>query len=758
MRVSLVRDLAAVAAALMLGAIVTPARCSGQNANPWATPTRYADLVYGREGRRNRLITTLPGDIPADNAPAQAGYLDVTLYGADPTGRADATAAIQKAVDTAYRHHLVCFFPAGEYLVSDTITGMRHVYSNTNYRADGPKRKDGGHPEGRGPHRSAHGPWGHMLIGSTRGKRPLLRLAPSAPGFADPQAPKPVVRIFSQGDGRPYLGPGGSDNPKHQQGDISFNQIFRGIDISTGGNPGAIGIAHWSCQGSLIENTAIDARGSFAGVSSPPGYGGYSADIEVRGGRYGIHLAQQTFNSMLAGVRLIGQDEAAIYSRAGWGTAVVGFHIVKDSGVAIDTGRGIWGDGRGSMMLYDGIIEMRAGETAFRNAERCTAYLRNVYVKGAATLVESGAESEAGGAGWLRIREYAVNAENSLSRIDGRPTPKTVFQSEKAEPPPDLVARHVFRPPSFEDPDAVNLRALGAKGDGTTDDTAVFEAAIARHQKIFVPKGTYVIRRTLELGPRTTLFGVALQRSVIQPDSAVWKAPTEQTLVRTANEAGARTVLSGLTLAAPIAAGEGAWNCLHWRAGRASVVHAVSIKPIGWIPKGAAAPAHDCRSVLVSHHGGGRWYGVQTLGEHQRSSHPAYRVFLAHGTREPLTIYMHDIERVAVDPMSELRDARNVRIFNTTTEHKPYSVRVVNSKNIFFGVYQADNQAVHLVDSDDVCIGCATPSRFSGRRRRPGSLCLIREDYAGQHFEHDSHAAVCKRGELDDAAMWSEGR
>ena len=41
----------------------------------------------------------------------------------------------------------------------------------------------------------------------------------------------------------------------------------------------------------------------------------------------------------------------------------------------------------------------------------------------------------------------------------------------------------------------VNIRTLGAKGDGVTDDTAVFKKAIAEHRAIYLPSGYYVDQR-----------------------------------------------------------------------------------------------------------------------------------------------------------------------------------------------------------------------------------------------------------------------
>ena len=54
----------------------------------------------------------------------------------------------------------------------------------------------------------------------------------------------------------------------------------------------------------------------------------------------------------------------------------------------------------------------------------------------------------------------------------------------------------------------MNVRTLGAKGDGVTDDTAVFRKAIAEHRAIYLPSGYYVISDTLVLKPDTALIGL----------------------------------------------------------------------------------------------------------------------------------------------------------------------------------------------------------------------------------------------------------
>jgi hypothetical protein len=54
----------------------------------------------------------------------------------------------------------------------------------------------------------------------------------------------------------------------------------------------------------------------------------------------------------------------------------------------------------------------------------------------------------------------------------------------------------------------VSILDLGAKGDGTTDCTDIFEKAIAKYDAIYIPMGRYCISRTLTLRSQTTLIGL----------------------------------------------------------------------------------------------------------------------------------------------------------------------------------------------------------------------------------------------------------
>lgn len=72
--------------------------------------------------------------------------------------------------------------------------------------------------------------------------------------------------------------------------------------------------------------------------------------------------------------------------------------------------------------------------------------------------------------------------------------------------------RQTPKPPAAATADVV---ALGAAGDGSTDDTAAFEAALAASPHVVVPPGTYLLSRTLEIPETTQLVGGGKYNTVL---------------------------------------------------------------------------------------------------------------------------------------------------------------------------------------------------------------------------------------------------
>ena len=83
---------------------------------------------------------------------------------------------------------------------------------------------------------------------------------------------------------------------------------------------------------------------------------------------------------------------------------------------------------------------------------------------------------------------------------------KTVFDaSPVAALPPAVPSDLAPLPPGDT---WVNARTLGARGDGTTDDTAALQKAIDAHRTVYLPMGKYIVTDTLTLRPDSVLVGL----------------------------------------------------------------------------------------------------------------------------------------------------------------------------------------------------------------------------------------------------------
>ncbi|MBE0537472.1 MAG: hypothetical protein IH624_17550, partial [Phycisphaerae bacterium] len=221
-----------------------------------------------REPVADLIRLDVPGEL-GNRALAELGFVDVTAapFGADPRGGTDSTVAIQAAVDFARDHQMVCFFPPGTYKVSDTIRCVQGFYRRQHGRLSGA------------------GNFPCVLVGSRKeAQRPRIVLADNAAGFGDPDKPKYVVHFWARSLEE------GADKP---QPNISFNQMFVGIDVAVGkGNAGAVGIRHRAAQGSGVQDCTIDATGGLTGLEGGAGSGGSHAGVTVIGGRIGMDLRQ----------------------------------------------------------------------------------------------------------------------------------------------------------------------------------------------------------------------------------------------------------------------------------------------------------------------------------------------------------------------------------------------------------------------------------------------------------------------------------
>jgi hypothetical protein len=585
----------------------------------------------------------------------KAGCLDVTAapYLADPSGTSDSTEAIQRAVNDARDRALVCFFPEGTYLISDTISCEQQVE-----KLDRPRNTDG-HTQHYWdkPHRI-------VMCGSTKGRRPVLKLSHGAKGFDNPLKPKLAVWIWAQ---TRHDAPGKEEpNWGEEWAGISFSHIFRGIDIDIRGHAGAIGIRHSGSQGSAMLDCTIQADGAYAGMNNCCGQGGGTYNMEVVGGQYGIVIDPNSRFPILTVCSFTGQVKSAIrYAKGGSQvpTLLVGCRLEPAGSAAIDftTERSYAG-----INMVDCVFALKPGSVIAKTAKNENIYIENSFAQGATSVcTESGKLPAA--ATWTHIQRYSSHTQQGVNLCNGVESTGEIVACTPAATAPDIAAirnRHYRQPPSFEDDDVVDVKSFGAKGDGSSDDSKAFENAIKSHDKVFVPKGNYRLSGTLRLGRNTQLFGLAGSRSVLSSGGEAggkkagrWGKQGDSMVVATPDDAQAAPGLFLLSVQGRV----------DWKSGQGTMF---------------LAPA----SVTISGHGGGKIYGMMARGGQ----------LLVKGIHQPLSFYALNVERKGTNPQSEFADCQHLRIYYFKVE-----AGTVNSPNA-----RDANTPSRISQSSDVRVYC----------------------------------------------------
>jgi hypothetical protein len=627
------------------------------------------------------------------------GLIDVTAspYNADPTGITDSTKAIQQAVYDAREKSLICFLPTGTYLISDTIDGEIPVYKLPVGNVTGPNSDACGRymaTDGTTQHYWSNSSDRVIMLGSTKGARPVLKLAPNTAGFQNSASPKLVVKIWAQTRNDRGTAPdppnclNSQPNWGVEQANISFNNVFKGIDIDLGRNPGAIGIRHTGSQGCYMMDSKIIADGALAGMSNCCGQGGGTYNIEVQGGQHGIRIDKECRFPMLASCIFKGQTVASVYTTQAIGgylpLVMVGCLFEPDGPKAIDISVA---NGFPGVNLIDCVVKLsQPGVIVNTKTGGEIVFLENVITQGA-TKVQSVDTQIIPTDSWINISRYSF-CKAGKNLINGVISSETFFEFLETQTPDYnlLHQRHWTVLPSFEDADSANVRDFGAVGNGTTDDTDAFKKALAASNKVFVPKGTYKVNETLELGANNHLFGLP-------------KAYTSVTSnLSTVDSLDAVTGLSFISIN----------GTTSWKAG-----------------KGIYAFASG--TFNFSGNGGGRFFGL--TGRKVIS-----------GNTQPVWLYAYNVERVQQNPMSIIQNAKNVKIFylkveaGTASNDSNTPMRISNSQNVRIycvsgNVVTLENRPmVDVVDSKDVLVSQV-------KSFKTGTFPNIRETIDGKSTE-----------------------
>jgi hypothetical protein len=704
-------------------------------------------------------IIASPGEdwLQYDNTTLERwGFVNVCLppFNADPAGTRDCTQAIQEAVNYARERQLVCLFPPGQYLVSNTIVCEQYRPLRTPTRRVG----DRNHP--------------CVLMGmEIRGKRPCLVLSSRSPGFTDPEHPKPVLYFWAAGNGEEMP----IDQP---QPNISMNQMIVGMDLRLGDNPGAVGISHRAAQGSGIQDCTIDARGAYCGVEGGAGSGGSHAGITVIGGRYGLDLRGTQPAATVVGVTLIGQEDSAILCSGRQATTIVGFRVVRRSSAPAIFARQNWIH-QGQLNLIDGSVEVEGTSGGCLLDTTAAVYLRNVYVRGMSAIVRSPAGNlEAPSEGWCQVEEAAIAVPPNPWRgkqlttlgvrelrytsdiwIDGARWPKAIWAKvfPSKEPEGDFVRRHLWGDdfPRPWSPGVVNVRLVDPApvGDGLTDDSEVLQQAIDRYPKLFLPKGQYLVTRPLRLRPDTQLVGAHRCFSWLvasAKEGGEFADPANpRPVLQTANDPNATTILGFFGVQLDISS-TGAY-AVDWAAGPRSLFRDVNVgMPTRWqLRAGVTSPRFDHPLVVIHDRGGGKWYNF-----HQESWHfqgPNYRHLVIRGARGPLHFYQCNVEHSRSHANMEVQDSKDVFFYGVKGEYNRPIARFVRCCNFalfgyggnaaawpgtsLFEIEDCDNYRLTLLLDTPRLPGQGSPDHFAGEGVDPRLWFMVHERYGDKKIQ-----------------------
>ncbi len=602
-----------------------------------------------------------PPGIDPNNELYQLGYLDITLYGADATGTDDSTDAIQDAINDARDYSLVCYFPTGTYLVSDTLTAKlpAEQLPNGNWNVD--RRKPcvlvGGYP------------------------RPTLKIVDNAPAYDDPNNPLPVVWIWAEPRGDNGSIPGDND-PWEEEHGIAFNMVFKGIDIDLNNNPGAIGVHFNGAQGCTLEDVTVFANGGYSGFRGTHGGAGSGYyNIEVIGGKHGVVITDphQSLCGTYAGAKFIDQEEE-VFVLPMWSPMVItGFHIEKESGPIVSS----WAS-RGGISFIDGAIEFTGANTSitFNVPNSKNLILNNVFVKGASFLKSNVPLVQDQ---WNAVSNFSYCGSGGQNLINGNINQIEISDISLGTPDINfLLEKHIWDEanyPKIEDrfdsdfvdvTDPIKMDGNEAIGDGISDDSQALLYAIDNYQKVYLPKGIYKVSEPIRLKYNTRLFGAGKTYSIIRADKD-WKPADGTAIVETIYNANANTSLSWVLIESHLKENP-MLTSLKWRVGENSIIRDIMMGYTDWIHPDSSL-IHDHHAFEFTHFGGGRVYALtaEWTKNQAASKGDFYRGLLVNGTTEPLKFYGLNVERVQGPIQVEIRNASNVDIFFYKSEAGAFS-------------------------------------------------------------------------------------
>ena len=337
-------------------------------------------------------------------------------------------------------------------------------------------------------------------------KRPVFVLAENTPGYQDRN--QESYMIFFAG-ARPGAGRGGGggrggvSGPPPDAGPGTFYSAISNIDLEIkDGNPGAVGIRGRYAQHCFLAHMDFRIGSGLAGVHES---GNVAEDVHFFGGDYGVWTRKPSpgWQFTMVDATFEGQRVAAIRERE------AGLTLIRPVFRKVPTAIEIEPEAPDELWVKNARMEEISGPAVILSAEssaRTEINMENVVCREApvfAAFRESGKKVAGRGPIYeVKVFSHGLNYAD-MGAVPGN---KDIVEAVALNAMPAPVKSDLPALPAADT--WVNLRSLGAKGDGASDDTEVFRKAIGAHRALYLPSGKYVVSGTLVLKPDTVLIGL----------------------------------------------------------------------------------------------------------------------------------------------------------------------------------------------------------------------------------------------------------
>lgn len=343
--------------------------------------------------------------------------------------------------------------------------------------------------------------WPGIRVVGWGAARPVIVLPANTPNFQD-SANEKVMIFFAGGGGRRR----NTDSPARAIPDANpgtFYSALANVDIEIGdGNSGAVAVRSRYAQHCFLAHMDFHLGSALAGIHEA---GNVVEDLHFYGGRYAIWTGKPSPSWQFTAVDCAFEDqrEAAILEHE------AGLTLVRPHFLRVPTAVNVETNGIDELWIKDARLEEISGPAFSFGVEENARNEINMEGITCRSVPLFAALRDSGKRFTAPSEIYTVKTFSHGLRytdIGAEPAFTNIFDAAPVKTLPPAVASDLAPLPPCDK--WVNIRDLGAKGDGVSDDTEVFQKAIAEHRAIYLPSGFYIVRDTLTLRPDTALIGL----------------------------------------------------------------------------------------------------------------------------------------------------------------------------------------------------------------------------------------------------------